>query len=59
MNIATYENSMKQFNRFLHANKEKIQRLAPKNPIISKDDEWNSEEIWDKHSKELENNEKN
>ncbi len=32
-----------EFNEFLKANKDKIDAITPKNPTISKDDEWNDE----------------
>jgi len=40
------------FSDFLKANKEKIQRITPKNPIISKDDEWYNENFWEEDYKE-------
>jgi len=35
------------FNEFLNLNKEKIDAITPKNPVISKTDEWNGESFWD------------
>ena len=35
------------FNQFLKANKEKINSVVPKNPSISKSDEWRDENFWD------------
>ena len=32
------------FNNFLKLNKTKIDAITPKNPIISKDDEWQKDE---------------
>lgn len=32
------------FNQFLQANKEKINTVVPKNPSITKTDEWRQEE---------------
>lgn len=40
------------FNAFLKANKDKINAMIPKNPSISKDDEWRNEDFWDDLSKE-------
>lgn len=39
------------FNQFLQANKEKINSVVPKNPSISKDDEWRQEDFWDEDTK--------
>lgn len=35
------------FNEFLKINKAKIDAVTPKNPTISKDDEWRNEDFWD------------
>lgn len=35
------------FNEFLKMNKEIINNITPKNPTISKNDEWVSETEWD------------
>jgi hypothetical protein len=40
------------FNEFLRANKSKIDAITPKNPVISKDDEWVEETCWDTDYKE-------
>lgn len=39
------------FNQFLQANKEKIDAVIPKNPSISKTDEWREENFWDESTK--------
>lgn len=39
------------FNQFLQANKEKINSVVPKNPSISKSDEWRHEDFWDENEK--------
>lgn len=44
------------FNEFLKLNKAKIDVITPKNPSISKEDEWYSETCWDTDYKE--NNDK-
>lgn len=36
------------FNEFLKVNVTRINRITPKDPIISKDDEWIDEIFWDK-----------
>ena len=36
------------FREFLRVNKSKIDSIVPKNPCISKDDEWRKEDFWDK-----------
>ena len=33
------------FNKFLQANKEKINSIVPNNPSIAKDDEWRLETV--------------
>lgn len=40
------------FNNFLKLNKAKINAITPKNPTISKDDEWAKEDCWDNDYKE-------
>lgn len=40
------------FNEFLKLNKAKINAITPKNPAISKDDEWAKETCWDNEYKE-------
>ncbi|MFA9465600.1 MAG: hypothetical protein ACERKN_15050 [Velocimicrobium sp.] len=40
------------FNDFLKLNKTKINAITPKNPTISKDDEWAKEDCWDNDYKE-------
>jgi hypothetical protein len=35
------------FNKFLLENSAKINAITPKNPSISKDDEWRTETFWD------------
>lgn len=35
-----------EFNEFLKVNKEKIDAITPKNPVVKKNDEWN-DEIYD------------
>lgn len=35
------------FREFLKVNKSKIDSIVPKNPCISKDDEWRKEDFWD------------
>lgn len=40
------------FNEFLRLNKAKIDAMTPKNPTISKDDEWVNETFWDTDYKE-------
>ncbi|MDD3414034.1 MAG: hypothetical protein PHY47_08535 [Lachnospiraceae bacterium] len=44
------------FNEFLKINKSKIDTITPKNPTISKDDEWNKETCWDTDYEELKTN---
>ena len=39
------------FSDFIKANREKIADITPKNPTISKDDEWRKEDGWDKEFK--------
>lgn len=39
------------FNQFLKANREKINSVVPKNPSISKTDEWRNENFWDEDKK--------
>ena len=41
-----------KFNEFLKANKTKINTIIPKNPSITKDDEWYNENCWDEDNKE-------
>ena len=41
------------FNEFIKLNKAKINAITPKNPTISKDDEWAKETCWDNDYKEL------
>lgn len=41
-----YDKENEKFNEFLKANKEKINKITPKNPTIQEDDEWAREE-WD------------
>lgn len=43
------------FNQFLKANKAKINSIAPKNPSISKNDEWRKEDFWDEDYEEKDN----
>lgn len=41
------------FNDFLKVNKSKINSIVSKNPSISKDNEWRTEDFWDdKRNKE-------
>ncbi len=40
------------FNDFLKMNKSKINSIVPKNPSISKDDEWCTEDFWDEDYQE-------
>lgn len=40
------------FNQFLKTNKDKISSIVPKNPSISKSDEWYREDFWDESKKE-------
>ena len=40
------------FNQFLKVNKEKINSIVPKNPSISKSDEWRHEDFWEEDTKE-------
>lgn len=35
------------FNEFLKLNKAKINAITPKNPTITKDDEWRNEPEWE------------
>lgn len=35
------------FNEFLKMNRDKIYNNTPKNPTISKDDEWRNEDFWE------------
>ena len=35
------------FKEFIDKNKDKIISITPKNPTISKDDEWREETEWD------------
>ena len=46
--------NMKEFKKFIKDNKNIIDKITPKNPIIKKDDEW-VKENWDEqiHSKEI------
>lgn len=39
------------FNNFLKHNKAKIDSITPKNPVITKEDEW-QKEIWDEDTNE-------
>lgn len=41
------------FKSFLQLNQTKIDMITPKNPMISKDDEWINETEWDDLFKEL------
>lgn len=41
-----------QFNEFLRLNRSKIAKITPKNPTISKNDEWYRETFWDTDYKE-------
>lgn len=41
--------SNNEFNQFINDNLDFILDITPKNPIITKDDEWN-EEIYDDYS---------
>ncbi len=43
------------FNQFLKTNKDKISSIIPKNPSISKSDEWYREDFWDEDQKESNN----
>lgn len=43
------------FNDFLKMNKAKINSVVPKNPSISKDDEWRTEEFWTEDNEEKNN----
>lgn len=43
------------FNDFLKMNKAKINSVVPKNPSISKDDEWRAEEFWTEDNEEKTN----
>lgn len=43
------------FNQFLNANREKINSIVPKNPSISKSDEWRNENFWDEDEQESRN----
>ena len=43
--LAKKENDI--FNKFLLENSAKINSITPKNPSISKDDEWRTETFWD------------
>ena len=43
--VVKMDNAM--FNQFLDMNKEKINSIVPKNPPISKDDEWHQETFWE------------
>ncbi len=38
------------FNDFLRTNKLKIDSIVPKNPSISKNDEWHTENFWDEEN---------
>lgn len=40
------------FNDFLKMNKAKIDSIVPKNPSISKNDEWRDEDFWDDEEKD-------
>lgn len=40
------------FSDFLKINKTKIDSVVPKNPSISKDDEWRAEEFWTEDEEE-------
>ena len=40
------------FNEFLKPSKKKIDIITPKNPIISKNDEWQKETCWDEDTNE-------
>lgn len=44
------------FEEFIKKNKDKIYSNTPKNPKISKDDEWAKETEWDKLFEELKEN---
>lgn len=41
------------FNKLLKVNKLKIDAITPKNPTITKDDEWNQETFWDTEYKNI------
>ncbi|MCM1025777.1 MAG: hypothetical protein NC432_05050 [Roseburia sp.] len=45
--ITAAEIDIATFNQFLQQNKEKINAITPKNPPITKDDEWRHEQVWD------------
>lgn len=47
--VLKMDNSM--FNKFLAINKETINSIVPRNPSISKDDEWRNEDFWDEDKK--------
>ena len=40
------------FADFIKANYEKIKAITPLNPTLSKDDEWRTNDSWDKIFKE-------
>ena len=50
-NAAVRMNSS-SFSDFLKMNKAKINSTVPKNPSISKDDEWRTEEFWTEDDEE-------
>jgi len=43
----TLEMKNKKFNEYLNENLTKINSIVPKNPSISKNDEWREETFWD------------
>lgn len=50
-NVATVPNKVSLVD-FIRINKEKISKITPKNPSISKDDIWRKEDFWDKDYEE-------
>lgn len=44
-----YETQMQEFNDFLKNNMKFIKQIAPMNPTISRDDEWN-DPIYDHYA---------
>lgn len=40
------------FSDFIKTNRKKINTITPKNPPISKNDEWRNEDFWDDLYKE-------
>lgn len=41
-----YDKENEKFNEFIKENKVKIDKITPKNPTITKNDEW-AREDWD------------